>query len=53
MPRHNGRDARTSPGAFLGAKLRQARINAGYSSQDALAARLGFDRTVITKAETG
>lgn len=53
MPRHNGRDARTSPAAFLGAKLRQGRISAGYASQDALAAKLGFDRTVITKAETG
>lgn len=53
MPRHNGRDSRTSPAAFLGAKLRQGRIDAGFSSQDALAARLGFDRTVITKAETG
>lgn len=26
---------------------------AGFSSQDALAARLGFDRSVISKAETG
>jgi transcriptional regulator with XRE-family HTH domain len=53
MPRHNGRDARTNPAAFLGEKLRQGRTNAGFSSQDALAAKLGFDRTVITKAETG
>jgi transcriptional regulator with XRE-family HTH domain len=34
-------------------RLRQGRIDAGFSSQDALAAKLGFDRTVITKAETG
>jgi transcriptional regulator with XRE-family HTH domain len=53
MPRHNGRDSRTNPAAFLGERLRQGRISAGYSSQDALSARLGFDRTVITKAETG
>ncbi len=53
MPRHNGRDPRTNPAAFLGEKLRQGRIAAGYASQDALAAKLGFDRTVITKAETG
>jgi transcriptional regulator with XRE-family HTH domain len=53
MPRHNGRDARTNPAAFLGVRLRQGRIDAGFSSQDALAAKLGFDRTVITKAETG
>lgn len=51
MPR-NG-DARTNPKVFLGEKLRRARIAAGFSSQDALAVRLGFDRTVITKAETG
>jgi ribosome-binding protein aMBF1 (putative translation factor) len=51
MPR-NG-DAKTNPKVFLGEKLRRARIAAGFSSQDALAAKLGFDRTVITKAETG
>jgi hypothetical protein len=28
-------------------------VAAGFSSQDALAVNLGFDRTVITKAETG
>jgi transcriptional regulator with XRE-family HTH domain len=50
MPR---RDAETNPAAFLGGELRRARLAAGFSSQDALAARLGFDRTVITKAETG
>ncbi len=53
MPRPNGRDAKTNPAAFLGGKLKQARINAGFSSQEALATKLGFDRTVITKAETG
>lgn len=47
------RDPETSPAAFLGGELRRARVAAGFSSQDALAARLGFDRTVITKAETG
>lgn len=51
MPR-NG-DAKTNPKVFLGERLRRARIAAGFSSQDALAANLGFDRTVITKAETG
>ena len=51
MPR-NG-DAKTNPKVFLGEQLRRARAVAGFSSQDALAARLGFDRTVITKAETG
>jgi transcriptional regulator with XRE-family HTH domain len=47
------RDAETDPRAFLGRELRRARAAAGFSSQDALAARLGFDRTVIAKAETG
>lgn len=49
----NGRDPETDPRAFLGAELRRARVAAGFSSQDALAARLGFDRTVITKTENG
>jgi transcriptional regulator with XRE-family HTH domain len=51
MPRSG--DARTNPKVWLGERLRRARIKAGFSSQDALAAKLGFDRTVITKGETG
>jgi transcriptional regulator with XRE-family HTH domain len=47
------RDPETNPAAFLGDELRRARIAAGFSSQDALSTRLGFDRTVIAKAETG
>jgi transcriptional regulator with XRE-family HTH domain len=47
------RDPETDPRAFLGRELRYARAAAGFSSQDALAAALGFDRTVIAKAETG
>jgi transcriptional regulator with XRE-family HTH domain len=46
------RDPETNPAASLGGELRRARVSAGFSSQDALAAALGFDRTVITKAET-
>jgi transcriptional regulator with XRE-family HTH domain len=46
-------DPESSPGAFLGAELRRARVAAGFSSQEALAAKLGYDRTVIAKAETG
>jgi transcriptional regulator with XRE-family HTH domain len=47
------RDPEKDPRARLGDELRRARIAAGYSSQEALAAKLGFDRTVIAKAETG
>jgi transcriptional regulator with XRE-family HTH domain len=47
------RDPETHPAAFLGGELRRARVAAGFSSQDALAGKLGFDRTVIAKAETG
>lgn len=53
MPRPNGRNADIDPAAFLGTKLRQARVDAGFSNQDALAAKLGFERSVITKVETG
>ena len=37
----------------LGDKLRDARIEAGYTSQDALAHALNVDRSVVTKAESG
>lgn len=47
------RDAMTNPAAFLGDELRRARLAAGFASQDALAVKLGFDRTVVAKAETG
>ncbi len=47
------RDPATSPAGFLGNELRLARIGAGYSSQDALAIKLAFDRSVVTKGETG
>jgi transcriptional regulator with XRE-family HTH domain len=47
------RDPEGDPKVFLGRELKRARIAAGFATQDALAAKLGFDRTVITKAETG
>jgi transcriptional regulator with XRE-family HTH domain len=47
------RDPETNPRAFLGAELRRARAAAGFSSQEALASKLGFDRSVVAKAETG
>lgn len=46
-------DPTRNPRAFLGEELRRARVAAGFTSQDSLAAKLGFDRTVVTKAETG
>lgn len=47
------RDPKTHLGAFLGRKLQRARVKAGYSSQESLAAKLHIDRTVIAKAESG
>ena len=46
------RNPETNAAAFLGAELRRARLAAGLS-QEVLARETGFDRTVITKAETG
>src|SRR5215467_8227893 len=45
-------DPGSSPAAFLGAELRRARVAAGMS-QEQFSRTLGFDRTVITKAEDG
>lgn len=53
MPRPNGRAPEADPAAYLGKQLRKARLAAGYASQDALAAALGFERSTITKAESG
>jgi len=53
MPRPNSRDPETDPAAFLGDELARARDAAGFKSQQALADHLGFDRSVIGKAETG
>jgi DNA-binding XRE family transcriptional regulator len=47
------RDSRGDLGVWLGEELRCARLAAGYTSQDQFARELGFDRTVIVKAETG
>jgi transcriptional regulator with XRE-family HTH domain len=46
-------DPESNPASFLGAELRRARVAAGFSSQEALATKLGYDRSVIAKAETG
>jgi transcriptional regulator with XRE-family HTH domain len=42
-----------TPRQFLGKELCRARVAAGYSSGQALADHLGFERTVIAKAESG
>jgi len=53
MPRPSSRDPETDPRAFLGEELARARMAAGFSSQQALADHLGFDRSVVGKAESG
>ena len=42
-----------TPRQFLGKELCRARVAAGFSSGQALADHLGFERTVIAKAESG
>jgi transcriptional regulator with XRE-family HTH domain len=53
MPRAKSRDPETDPAAFFGDELARARLAAGFASQQALADHLGFDRSVIGKAENG
>jgi transcriptional regulator with XRE-family HTH domain len=47
------RDPKSHLGAFIGRKLQRARIKAGFSSQESLAARLSIERTTVAKAESG
>ncbi len=42
-----------SEASFLGKELKRLRLEARITSQEELAAELGFDRTVIAKAESG
>jgi DNA-binding XRE family transcriptional regulator len=49
----NDREPRNDLGVWLGEELRRARIAAGYRSQDQLARKLGWERSVVAKAETG
>jgi transcriptional regulator with XRE-family HTH domain len=44
---------KNSDASFLGAELRRVRLAAGIKSQEELAEILGFDRSVISKAEGG
>src|SRR5258708_7783509 len=41
------------PGGTLARMLHDARVAAGYTSQEALARDLNVDRSVVTKAESG
>jgi DNA-binding XRE family transcriptional regulator len=49
----NERDPKSDLAVWLGEQLREARLAAGITSQDALARDLGYDRTTINKVETG
>lgn len=53
MSRHSSRDPETDPAATLGRQLRRLRLAAGFSTQETLAARLGYGQDVVSKAETG
>ena len=47
------RDPENDPGRSSALSWHAGRKAASFSSQDALAARLGFHRTVVAKGETG
>jgi hypothetical protein len=53
VSRTSTRNPEEDPAALLGEYLRQLRIDAGFSTQAALAARFGMVVDVVTKAETG
>jgi transcriptional regulator with XRE-family HTH domain len=52
MSRLNG-DSQTDPSSFLGYRLRLARQAAGYADQGSFARALGFERSYITRVESG
>jgi transcriptional regulator with XRE-family HTH domain len=52
-PKNPNRDPETDLKVFLGEELARARIAAGFVTQEALASHLGFDRSVISKTESG
>jgi transcriptional regulator with XRE-family HTH domain len=52
-PADHAADDGDSPARRLGRKLREARVVAGYRSQDAFAAEMNTHRTTITKIENG
>jgi transcriptional regulator with XRE-family HTH domain len=53
MPRNSSRSPENDPAALLGMELARVRAEAGYAVQAAFAAALGYERTVISKAESG
>lgn len=53
MPRNSSRSPGNDPAALLGMELARIRVEAGYPVQAAFAGVLGYDRTVISKAESG
>jgi transcriptional regulator with XRE-family HTH domain len=42
-----------TPRAFLASELTRARLKAGFKTAQSLADRIGFDRSVVAKAESG
>ncbi len=53
MPRNSSRSPENDPAALLGMELARIRVEAGHLIQAAFAAVLGYERTVISKAESG
>jgi hypothetical protein len=53
MPRNSSRSPENDPAALLGMELARVRIEAGHPVQAAFAVVLGYERTVISKAESG
>ena len=53
MPRNSSRSPENDPAALLGMELARIRVEASYPVQAAFAAALGYERTVISKAESG
>jgi transcriptional regulator with XRE-family HTH domain len=53
MPRNASRSPETSAAALLGQEFARLRVEAGFTIQASFAAELGYDRSVIAKAESG
>ena len=53
MSRPNGRNPEEDPGAAFGEQLRILREDAGFTTQPALGARIGYGQDAVSKVETG